>query len=209
MRIGSRYALIGLRDGGIAVLDRPSEKFLRHINASSSRIRSLSLSPDETWALAGDELGKFHRFSLPDGRTEEPLAPHLDSIEEIVFIGDSVIASGSADRTIRFWNPDGALLFTLPLPRAVKQMRVSPDGKQLLVLLRDDGAHSRLASRSAAEAFRGVGDWRQTGSVTSPDTIFSWSDFLSVRRVWRRKRLFRSRIVRRVHHSPNCSGATS
>jgi WD40 repeat protein len=140
LKIGSRHALVGFSDGFLVLMDSRSEKVLDILSVSSSPITSLAISPDETWALAGDERGKVYRIDLPGGRREELFGLHHDRIDGIVFLRGSMIASGSADRTIKFWRSDGTLLFTLTVPIPVQQMCATPDGKQLLVLLRGERA---------------------------------------------------------------------
>jgi WD40 repeat protein len=140
MKVGSRYALLGLRDGAVAVLDVATEKFERYVNLSPGAIRCVALSSDESWALAGDEQGQLHRFTLPEGRADPPLAAHHDSVDQVAVQRDSLIISASADLHVRFARIDGETLFSLKLPRPVKLMRLTPEGKNLLLLLREERA---------------------------------------------------------------------
>jgi WD40 repeat protein len=90
----------------------------------------------------GTWKGGVKLVRLPEGKQVDVLGHHRDRVNAVAFLGDGLLASGSADRTIKIWRlgetPKEWL--TIQAARVVRGLSPSPDGQRLAVLLAGDRA---------------------------------------------------------------------
>jgi len=95
--------------------------------------------------------GRDGMIRLWDVKTLEPagtLGKHSDSIWTLAFSRDGVLASGSADRTVKLWRPGGGnrpidLATSWAALRPVRAVAYAPDGRRLAVATPDTTVHLR------------------------------------------------------------------
>ena len=108
-------------------------------------VTSVALSPDETLAASGSQGGQLQLLRVSDGRSVANLVPFRNSVTSVAFSrsGD-LFAAASLDQTIRLWRRSGDTLdelMTLPSPSGgVSDIRLSPDGTKLAVLVKKETA---------------------------------------------------------------------
>jgi WD40 repeat protein/tRNA A-37 threonylcarbamoyl transferase component Bud32 len=98
-------------------------------------ITAVAYSPDGTW-LASSSLDGTARVWDPERRTtERVLQGHTAGVTCLAYLdGGKRLATGSLDRTVRVWDVStGRVIHSLPHPRVVRGLAVSPDGASLAV----------------------------------------------------------------------------
>lgn len=91
---------------------------------------------DVVWSADGSTLltasgdGTVGRFTK-SGEALEPLTGHSGQVLSLAVAPDGTLASGSLDRTIRIWGPDGHQRSLSRHAGAVGALSFSPDGEQL------------------------------------------------------------------------------
>lgn len=65
-------------------------------------------------------------------------AAHAGPIEAIAIGPGGWFATGSQDRTVRVWSPQGTTVLTLPQARKVRRIFWSVDGRELLILAQNE-----------------------------------------------------------------------
>lgn len=136
-----------------AVLDvavSPDGQLLASAETSRERFYQMSNAPMSTEATQTVELRQ-----ATDGRVVRTLVGHSDDVWSVVFSPNgALLATGSADHTVKIWNVvDGALITTLPIaPAAARSLAWSPDGQTLaisdeavIMLWRVHDWHTRLS----------------------------------------------------------------
>ena len=95
----------------------------------------MSFSGDESIVVAGTEAGKIRVFANPGGEVLVRAQAHTANVTSIAVDRQGrLIATASADRTIRLWKrDDGGLaeLFTLRFHSPVVAAHLSADGQTL------------------------------------------------------------------------------
>jgi WD40 repeat protein len=164
---GDRWVVSGWRDG-TARLHRPSDASPQaQARAGSAAVAAVALNADESLAAAGTRAGDLTLLRVPQGKVVSRKRPHLDAVTGLAFAGDSLLASGSRDRTVKLWRcgkGDPEELLTLPLPRAVRAVAFAPDGVRLAVVCEGERAvriwhldrlRDRLSALGLAEPLAG------------------------------------------------------
>lgn len=157
LTVSEGCAVVGTRDGHLDLCDAESESYVRTFEIGKSTVHSLAIHPDQQVLLAGEESGALHQLRLPDGEVVAKFAAHKEATKSVAFAGSEVFITGSADRTVKYWKPDGTLLFTMPLPGSVRQLHVMADGKQLFLLLEYEHALRVWALEKLWQRFREAG----------------------------------------------------
>ena len=81
----------------------------RVVDFQADPVQCLAFSPDGRWLAAGCRNGSVRLVPIsrtPDGRTEVALTGHTDAVTCLAFSYAGELASGSDDRTIRFWDTE-------------------------------------------------------------------------------------------------------
>jgi WD40 repeat protein len=100
----------------------------------------VALAPSQQLGAAGTQQGWLRLFTIPTGKVFAEVEAHRGMINSVAFSHDgSILASGSADRTVRLWKIGDRLepLMTLRLPGQVMKVAFA-DGVCLLVLVRNE-----------------------------------------------------------------------
>lgn len=162
MAVGEDLLAVGWRGGALRFYDPGPNRELHQVRLSpASELTRITLARKNVLAAAGSAFGELFllhpakdysqiRFKKSEVRQStdargDPVEvqddddrPHDDAVTGLVFLTESCLVSSSTDRTIRFWSIEGdeALpLFTLTMPRRVRQIELHPDGRRLIVLV--------------------------------------------------------------------------
>jgi WD40 repeat protein/tRNA A-37 threonylcarbamoyl transferase component Bud32 len=137
---GNEWVVAGSDDGAVKLFRiGDGSRLAASWPVTGGPVTSVALSPDETLAVAGTRGGKVHVLRLPGGEPVRDLADHHDRVTSVAFGQGGLLATASADRTIRLWRRDGDSLeelLTLPATGEVAAVRFSSDGSSLAVLVR-------------------------------------------------------------------------
>ena len=82
---------------------------------------------------------KFVRIYDRDGNSSQTLEGEQDKIMSVDWSNDGkMIVSGSSDKTVLIFKPDGTILEKLKIKKTVTAVAISPDNKLLAVTSWDD-----------------------------------------------------------------------
>lgn len=100
-------------------------------------VNSVSFSPDGTKLASAANDGEIIIWDLQEGNNFgkdcKTIRGHTARIHDIAFSKDNLLATASADHTIKLWHLDGTLLKTLEgHSEEVNSVNFSPDGKRLV-----------------------------------------------------------------------------
>ncbi len=96
---------------------------------------AVALDATESLALVGSAVGDLALVRLESGAIVRRIPnAHRDAINAATFGPQGHFATGSGDRTVCLWSPDGQLVLTLPQTRPVRRLFWSADGRTLTVL---------------------------------------------------------------------------
>jgi WD40 repeat protein len=162
---GARWVVAGCRDGSLALVSTSDTKMkVRWYVGKSHAVTAVALCRDESLAVAGTEEGRVVVSTLPGGQLLGEAREHAETVSSIaVSRTGELIASASADRTIRLWKTAaGGLheLLALQFHAPVVSVHLSADGSLLAALVSRESAVrlwdlKKLRSRLAALAL----DW--------------------------------------------------
>ena len=96
-------------------------------------VRSLAVSPDGSWAAAGDTGGEITLWELPSGRWVRTIEAHAGAVTGILFgpTGNCFI-SGSLDGSLRIWdNLSGNLIGQAETPSPIHALALTGQGTQV------------------------------------------------------------------------------
>jgi WD40 repeat protein len=140
---GQHWVAVAGRDG-LARLLRASDAGLASSRlCGNSPLSAAALNASETVAAVGTEQGEIILLDVPSGEVLSRLPAHTDVVTSLVFAGDTLLVSGSRDRTVRLTKWDSRVarhLFTLRLGGSVVQVCFTPDNRCLAVLLHEERA---------------------------------------------------------------------
>jgi WD40 repeat protein len=127
-------ALVGYSDGMLRFWDLQTGRVLRTIRsgprAHDANISALAVVEDLDVAVSGDERGVLMVWDLRELAAHARLVGHTDRVWNLaVAPGGRLVASASADQTLRVWDvPAGAQLTALRTDGAVNSCACGPDG---------------------------------------------------------------------------------
>lgn len=176
----SRVLASASNSGEIKLWDPNTGREVFHKAYPDERFHTLAFSRDGKWLAAA---GTGQTIRLLDVSTKESrnLTGHTGEITSVVFASDSLVLSGSTDKTIRRWDVGSAsAVKTLgPFADDVNTVAVSPDGSTLaagmanrevaLFDLTSDSNRPRTLSGHSGEvfslAFSADGRWLASGGI--------------------------------------------
>jgi WD40 repeat protein len=135
---GRRWVAAGAKNGFVYLLHAATASAAGTFHVAEGPVRSVALNPGESLAAAGTDRGELRLLALPGGDVVAKDRPHRDRVTALSFAGDTLLASGSRDRTVRLWQCGGGALrelMTLPMPGPVRWLAFHPEGARLFVLL--------------------------------------------------------------------------
>lgn len=119
--------------GQVMIWSLPDGRLLKTITGPEKAGCTLAVSPDGTLLALGRTNGELALVSLPDGTVRTAVPAHDAPIPAMAFIGNSTLATGSLDKTVKLWSlPAGTLAATLPQRSASTRLAATPDGKLLV-----------------------------------------------------------------------------
>ncbi len=86
----------------------------------------LALSPSREFFAAGCSADNSIHVFHSTGEEYASWDAHEDYISIVFFLNDEVVISGSDDKLVRFWKPNGKLLSSLKMNAAVKAVHTTP-----------------------------------------------------------------------------------
>jgi WD40 repeat protein len=97
-------------------------------------IGAVAFSPDGKTLISGAEKDKTIKlWDVESGRLIKSFIGHSSGVRSIAVSKDGTIASGSFDKTIKIWELDGTLKYTLTGHNGyIWSVAISPDGKTLV-----------------------------------------------------------------------------
>jgi len=101
-------------------------------------VESVVWSPDGTRLYTGSWDGRIRVWDAATGTSQTAISAHHEGIFALAVAADGRIASGSSDKHVKIWSPDGDLLAHLdPHDGPVYSAAWSPDGRWLVTGSRD------------------------------------------------------------------------
>ena len=133
----SRHFFIGDEIGAITKWSLPEFKLVKtwkKENDESSLLRTLAITPDGKWLLAGGESGIIKIINILDGVVTKVIKAHNSNVNAIAITPDgSQFLSGSDDKTIKLWSlPNLTLKKICKQNDCINALIISPDGKLLI-----------------------------------------------------------------------------
>jgi WD40 repeat protein len=121
-----------------APLDEGRDPRIQTLGTDAGIVYSVSFSRDSRWlASAGGQVGQPGEVKLWDVATAREvltLHGHTDRVFSVAFGPENLLATASADRTVRFWDTETRQEVRPPLTGfggAIHCMALSPDGRRL------------------------------------------------------------------------------
>jgi WD40 repeat protein len=128
-----RTLAVSTYSGKVMIWSLPEGRLLNTITGPEGTGCTLAVSPDGTLLALGRTNGELALVSLPEGTVRATVPAHDQPIPAMTFIGDSVLATGSLDKTVKLWSlPAGELVGALPQRSASTLLAATPDGKLLV-----------------------------------------------------------------------------
>jgi WD40 repeat protein len=162
-------------DHGITLLDR-SANILHQLEGHSQDVMTAAFLPDGHF-ISGSRDNTIRVWRQPANELIRTLSNHTNEIHDIAVRPGLteppyVIASSSADRTVRFWWPvRGRLMRFVKLPSPALDIEWSPDGTHLVAACAD--GHVRVIDPDSVQITHDVevgGGWLYTLAV-APDGV--------------------------------------
>jgi hypothetical protein len=156
---GTDMVFAGGRDGVVRAVAAGQ---LKHLwPACFGRIEAIRLNSDESWAVLGTELGGCRIARVPRGEPIAELAGHRGAVRAIALSPDDQwLATGDEEGMVRLWHRSGetfSLWLTLPFAAPIQTVRLTPDGRELVVLVQGETAVRVLARAELEDRLRKLG----------------------------------------------------
>src|SRR6185369_338946 len=120
-------------DGMVVRID-PASGAATEWHLLSTPADGLVLSQDESRLLVGGEGGEVLLVDVETGAATAVPEAHRADVPAVAF-GRHLFVTGSADRRVRLWTPDGRPLATFRMQGPVRKVLLSDDERSLLVLV--------------------------------------------------------------------------
>ncbi|MBO0700723.1 MAG: hypothetical protein J2P46_20165, partial [Zavarzinella sp.] len=155
LAVGRDAVFVGRRDGWLFRID-PTTGGAAGWPQLTTPVAGLAVSPDQGRLLIGGEGGELRLVDSATGEATEIPEAHRGAVPAVAF-GRHFFVTGSADRRVRLWTPDGRPLATLRMQGPVRKVLLSDDERSLLVLVEGERAVRRWR---LGDLFR---EWRALG----------------------------------------------
>jgi sugar lactone lactonase YvrE len=139
--VGHSWVFVGRRDGRLIRIP-PDGGTAVGWPLLKMPVAGLALSPDESRLLVGGEGGEVRLVDPATGAVVEIPDAHRADVPAVAF-GRHFFVTGSADRRVRLWTPDGQPIATLRMQGPVRKVLLSDDERSLLVLVEGERAVRR------------------------------------------------------------------
>ncbi|ASC70045.1 WD-40 repeat protein [Halomicronema hongdechloris C2206] len=164
-------------DGTARVWTPDGEEWQRFAASEHGPVSEVSFGSDSRWLVLGYDDGTVTLNDLTTDMTRE-LALHQDAVRSLdVSPGHNLLASSSADGTVKVTNLDGEAMATYEQPQAdIYRVRFSPDGERVAFTYNTEAASHVLLWQwhtNDTQSFQvggfGGGSFRITDMAFSPD----------------------------------------
>lgn len=114
-----RFLASGSEDKTVQLWDLQNHKLLTKLRGHRGWVTSLAYSTDGEILASGDASNTIKLWDIKSRKLKDTLIGHNNTINALAFVPEGTeqysgcLASGSADGTIRFWNPDTAEEITI------------------------------------------------------------------------------------------------
>jgi len=135
--------LTGSKDGSVMEWDLDGYKGITALNNLASSVTSVAYSIDGKCIAAGSMKGEIHSVCRNLGVIggENIITTHESAITGLAFspVDADLLASGSADQTIKIWRNFYELVADINQGSAIDRLVFTPDGKHLIIAWSNDG----------------------------------------------------------------------
>jgi hypothetical protein len=152
---GQHWVFVGRRDGTVIRVG-PATESASEWHLLTTPADGLAVSPDETRLLVGGEGGEVRLVHIETGAATVVPDAHRADVPAVAF-GRHFFVTGSADRRVRLWTPDGRPLVTLRMQGPVRKVLLSDDERSLLVLVEGERAVRRWRLGDLFQEWRALG----------------------------------------------------
>ncbi len=179
-----RYVLTGSNDTKVRLWDIETQDLIDEYAGDDGQLRSVVFTPNGTHFLSGANTARL--INIETGEVVQEYLGHSSRINSAAFSSDgSLLATGSADATIRLWETETGRLLTVFEGHSgqVRTVMFSSDDSKILTSSAD--ATIRLWSVTGLELriFSGHDTWVNQAAF-SPDGRFavsgSWDDTIKI-----------------------------
>jgi WD40 repeat protein len=156
LAVGNRSVLVGERAGAVRALDarNPRTQLAIWKLSETGPIRSIAMSADERWAVAGTQNGLIHLLFLTQPAPVQTVSDQMGSVDTVTANLEGLVATGTREGSVKLWRCSGSSLeelLTLSFPGPIRRVLFSPAGDHLGVLV--DGAYAiRILDLKALQA---------------------------------------------------------
>jgi WD40 repeat protein len=120
-------------------LDESVDPHVKTLRTDAGMVYNVAFSRDSRWlAAAGGQVGQpgdLKVWDVATGREASALRGHTDRVFSVAFGPENLLATSSADGTVRFWNPWTGQETHPPLTGfrggAIHSMAIGPDGRRV------------------------------------------------------------------------------
>ncbi|HLW65547.1 MAG TPA: hypothetical protein VKS79_09530 [Gemmataceae bacterium] len=120
-------------DKSLILYQTATAKELKKITNVPAVIRGLAFSPDGKTLTAGLADNSVRLFDIAKGAETKNLPGHTGPVVAVMYTPKGDLLSASADKTVRFWKPDGTAGGKIDVSGAVVSLALSKDGAKIAV----------------------------------------------------------------------------
>jgi small GTP-binding protein len=124
----------GLYNGTIRIWDFLSGKMICRIQAHSSAVKALVVTPNDSAIVSGSEDNSVRLWTLATGRQQAEFIGHSNGVTSLAITRDGkTIVSGSHDKTIRIWDSEAKSIAVFEGHTSrIFSLAVAPDDRMIV-----------------------------------------------------------------------------